>query len=251
MATTNDNPAGVSRRAPQQSISSIGQHAAGAWYTSESRALELLALEKIMPHLGTIREIRWGEVTKQVFDEHPGVKDSDKLRLIFKEAMSIGKKDMVIKTSVLLAKIKKYGENINSINEFWKWVEKKYGKSREKQQERLSNFTKEQVIGGNIHPVDALEEALWEHGFEWDDIECDAKVQNIMLSALRRDVNYIKIEELMERNAVNWKTYLDQEWSKHAAPAYRRQMGYTRCWERATPFKNGSKGGRRPPNIDY
>ena len=135
-----------------------------------------------------MREIRWGQITKQTFDEHPGVKDSDKLRLIFSRAMEIGKKDIMLKAAVLLAKVVKYGEHTNNLSELWEWVDKKYGKSRERQQERLSTFIKENVIGGNVNPVDTLEEALWEHDFQWDDIENDAKIQNILLSAIRRDV---------------------------------------------------------------
>jgi len=227
----------------QTSVSAI-------WQTTESKALELLALEKITPHLGTLREMRWGQITKQTFDEHPGVKDSDKLRLIFRRAMKIGKRDIMIKAAVSLTKVVKYGEHTNSLNEFWEWVDKKYGKSREKQQERLSTFTKENVIGGNVHPVDALEEALWEHDFQWEDIESDAKIQNILLSTIRRDVNYVKVEELMELNPANWKNYLDQEWIKHAASAHQRQMGYTRNWER-TAFKNGARGSRRQINVDF
>jgi len=223
---------------------------AAIWQTTESKALELLALARLTPHLGTLREIRWGQITKQIFDEHPGVKDSDKLRLIFSRAVEIGKKDIIIKAAVLLAKVVKYGEHTSSLNEFWEWVDNKYGRSRERQQERLSTFTKENTIGANIHPVDALEEALWEYDFQWEDIESDAKIQNILLSAIRRDVNYVKVEELMERNPANWKSYLDQEWTKHAASAYQRQMGYTRNWER-TNFKNGARGSRRPLNLEF
>jgi len=211
------------------------------WQTAESKALELLALARLVPHLGTLREIRWGQITKQIFDEHPGVKNSDKLRLIFNQAMEIGKKDITIKAAVLLAKVVKYGEHTISLNEFWEWVDKKYGKSREKQQERLSTFTKENTIGGNVNPVDALEEALWEYDFQWEDMESDAKIQNILINVIRRDTNYVKIEELMERNPANWKSYLEQEWTKYAAAAYQRQMGYARNWER----KNGTRGGRR------
>ena len=222
---------------------------AAIWQTTESKALELLVLDKITPHLGTLRKIRWGQITKQTFDEHPGVKDSDKLRLIFGRAMEIGKKDMVIKVATLLAKAAKYGEHTNSLHELWEWVNKKYGKSRERQQERLSIFTKENVIGTNVHPVDALEEVLWEYDFQWEDVESDAKVQNILLSAIRRDVNYVKVEELMERNPMNWKNYLDQEWNKHAASAFQRNMGYTRNWERVSTLKNGRN--RRILNVNF
>ena len=220
------------------------------WQTSETRALELLALEKVLPHIGTMREIRWGQITKQVFEEHPGVKDSDKLRLIFSRAMEIGKKDIGIKAAVLLSKIGKYGEHASELTEFWDWVHNKYGKLREKQQERLSTFTKENTIGANISPVDAIEEALWEHDFQWEDIEIDTKIQNMIISVIRRDVNYVKVEELMERNPANWKSYLEQEWSKHAAPVYQRQMGYARNWERAR-FKNGHGRSRRPLDLEF
>jgi len=219
----------------------------GPWEKGESKALELLALEKVMPHIGTMREARWGRMTQQLFKEHPGVKDSDKLRLIFSRGMEIGKKDIGIKAAIYLDKINKYGEHVNALNDFWNWIHNKYEKSRERQQERLSTFIKESNIAANVSPVDALEEALWEHDFRWEDIENDVKIQNISLSVIRRDVDYVKVEELMERNPANWRSYLEQEWEKHAAPAYQRQMSYTRNWERMN--KKGRHG--RPLNFDF
>jgi len=219
------------------------------WQTPETRAVDLLALEKVLPHFGTMREAKWGQMTKQVFSEHPGVKDSDKLRLIFGRAMEVGKRDIGIKAAVLLAKIGKYGEHSSELPEFFNWIHNKYRKTREKQQERLSTFTKENTIGANSSPVDAIEEALWEYDFQWEDIEIDTKIQNIIVSVIRRDVNYIKVEELMERNPTNWKSYLQQEWSKYAAPAYQRQMGYARNWERGS-LKNGHGRSRRPLNLE-
>jgi len=215
------------------------------WQTTESK-IELLALERLTPHLGSLREMRWGQLTKQIFDEHPGVKESDKLRIIFNRSMEIGKKDMTIKSAILLAKIARYGEHANTLSDFWDWVHNKYRKSRERQQERLSTFTKESVIGGNINPVDALEEALWEYDFQWEDIEVDSKIQNIMVNVIRRDVNYVKVEELMERNPANWRSYLEQEWTKHASSAYQRGTGYARNWEK----KAGGRGSRRL-NLDF
>jgi len=219
------------------------------WQTTETRALELLALEKILPHFGTMRESKWGVMTKQAFSEHPGVKDSDKLRLVFSRAMEVGKRDIGVKAALSLARISKYGEHASELSEFFDWIHKKYSKQRAKQLERLSTFTKESVIGANASPVDAIEEAFWEYDFQWEDIEMDTKIQNIVISVIRRDVNYIKVEELMERNPANWKSYLEQEWTKHAAPAYQMQMGYSRNWERGT-FKSGHGRSRRPLNLE-
>jgi len=111
------------------------------WQTTESKATELLALEKLVPPLGTQREIRWGQMTKQVLDEHPEVKGSDKLRIIYNRAASIGKKDIATKVEILLHKIGEYGEKTSVLNEFWDWMHNKYRKSRERQLERLSEFT--------------------------------------------------------------------------------------------------------------
>jgi len=160
--------------------------------------------------------------------------------------MAIGKKDMTIKAAFLLAKIAKYGEHVNALSEFWDWVHNKYRKSRERQQEQLSTFTKESTIGGNVNPVEALEEALWEYDFQWEDIKVDSKIQNIMVNVIRRDSNYVKIEELMERNPSNWKSYLEQEWTKYASSAYQRRAGYIRNWEK----KSGGRGSRRL-NLDF
>jgi len=219
------------------------------WQTTETRAIELLALEKILPHFGTMRESKWGVMTKQLFSEHPGVKDSDKFRLVFSRAMEVGKRDIGIKAALSLARIGKYGEHASELSEFFDWIHKKYSKQRSKQLERLSTFTKESNIGANASPVDAIEEAFWEYDFQWEDIETDTKIQNIVISVIRRDVNYIKVEELMERNPTNWKSYLEQEWTKHAAPAYQMQMGYSRNWERGS-FKNGHGRSRRPLNLE-
>jgi len=232
---------------------SVGQGSgkinAAIWQTTETRALELLALEKVLPHFGTMRESKWGVMTKQAFSEHPGVKDSDKLRLVFNRAMEVGKRDIGIKAALSLARIGKYGEHASELSEFFDWIHKKYSKQRAKQLERLSTFTKESNIGANASPVDAIEEAFWEYDFQWEDIEMDTKIQNIVISVIRRDVNYIKVEELMERNPANWKSYLEQEWTKHAAPAYQMQMGYSRNWERGS-FKSGHGRSRRPLNLE-
>ena len=226
-----------------------GSISATIWQTTDTRALELLALEKILPHFGTMRESKWGVMTKQTFSEHPGVKDSDKLRLVFSRAMEVGKRDIGIKAALSLARIAKFGEHASELSEFFDWIHKKYSKQRAKQLERLSTFTKESVIGANASPVDAIEEAFWEYDFQWEDIEVDTKIQNIVISVIRRDVNYIKVEELMERNPANWKSYLEQEWTKHAAPAYQMQMGYSRNWERGS-FKSGHGRSRRPLNLE-
>jgi len=249
MATSTATPQGPTGRGLTKPGNGSSEIDATIWQTTETRAIELLALEKVMPHFGTMREAKWGLMTKQVFSEHPGVKDSDKLRLVFSRAMEVGKRDIGIKAAVILSKIGKYGEHASELPEFFDWVHKKYSKQREKQLERLSTFTKENTIGANASPVDAIEEAFWEYDFQWEDIEIDTKIQNIVISVIRRDINYIKVEELMERNPTNWKIYLEQEWTKYAAPAYQRQMSYARNWERAS-FKNGPSRSRRPLNLE-
>ena len=201
------------------------------WQTTESKATELLALEKLVPPLGTQREIRWGQMTKQVLDEHPEVKGSDKLRIIYNRAASIGKKEIATKVEILLHKIGKYGEKTSMLNEFWDWMHNKYRKSRERQLERLSEFTQDHTIVSDVNPVDAIEGALWEYDFHWEDIEVDTKIQNITVNIIRRDVNYIRVEDLMERNPANWKEYINHEWIKYASAAYRRKTGHTRNWE--------------------
>ena len=246
MSTSSDNIQGTLSQGLSTLEGKSVKTASAVWQTPGSKALEVLALDKLTPQFGGLRELQWGQLTKQVFDEYPRVRDSDKLRLIFNRAMSIGKKDMTIKSAFLLTKIAKYGEHVSALNEFWDWVNNKYTKSRERQQERLSTFTKESTIGSDVNPVEALEEALWEYDFQWEDIETDSKIQNITVNVIRRDINYVKVEELMERNPSNWKSYLEQEWTKYAAAAYHRRSGYIRNWEK----KSGGRGSRRL-NLDF
>jgi len=246
MSTSSDNMQGTLSQGLSTLVGQSVKPASAVWQTPGSKTLEVLVLDKLAPQFGGLRELRWAQLTKQVFDEYPGVRDSDKLRLIFNRAMSIGKKDMTIKAAFLLAKIAKYGEHVSALNEFWDWVSNKYTKSRERQQERLSTFTKESTIGSDVNPVEALEEALWEYDFQWEDIETDSKIQNITVNVIRRDINYVKIEELMERNPANWKSYLEQEWNKYASAAYHRKSGYIRNWEK----KSGGRGSRRL-NLDF
>jgi len=49
------------------------------------------------------------------------------------------------------------------------------------------------------NPVDTIESVLGKYELEWEDMG-EEKLENIIANTIRRDINYVKIEELLERS---------------------------------------------------
>jgi len=90
--------------------------------------------------------------------------------------------------------------------------------------------------------VDALDHLLIEHDLHWGELETDETLRNAVLYCMRRDLNYVAMEELTDKRARSWRKYLNNEWSKSAKEEYQKRTTKGRLWYKLKHKNSGQKG---------
>ena len=222
----------------QKDVSSIW----GNWDKDNAQLRDVIAL---IPSMCGFTPKQWMTIVKGIFKDHPKVLDADKLRIMLKCAANEGLLTMRNKCGMLLGTLNKYGDNHLALAEFWEWAQRTFEHSQDERVTTFMNYLMEHRIGRVVNPIDAIENALYNHELEWEDVVQNEKMRNSILHAIRRDVSYVELEGLMERNTRNWQRFLNQEWEKHTKAAYQREPGSLPLWEVLTNSKSNKAGRRR------
>jgi len=213
------------------------------WKPFEDENAHLANTIRLIPAMYPKTTTQWLEIVKGIFRSNPRVSDANKLRIILRQAVENGYKSITVKCGMLLRHINKYGTESEALMEFWEWAERTFPASLHAKINQFETFIKNHKIGATMSPVDAIEYALYEAEISWEDVEQYEKVRNIVLFVLRRDITYLSVDELVERNPRAWRRKLLEEWSKHAKSEYHRELGDFRFWDEI--LNNKSQGRRR------
>jgi len=219
--------------------------ASSIWGTFGNDNSQLAEVVALVPSMCAFTPKQWITIVQGIFKDHPKVTDADKLRIMLKRPAEEGLLTMRNKCGMLLGTLNKYGDNHLALAEFWGWAERTFEHSRDERVIEFTNYLMEHRIGRVVNPIDALENALYNRELEWEDVVHDEKIRNSIIHVIRRDVSYVQMEELLERNTRNWRRFLTQEWEKHAKTAYQREPGSLPLWEVLTNSKPNKAGRRR------
>jgi len=226
-------------------LGSGNDKASEIWKPFEDDNSHLANAIRLIPAMYPKTTTQWLEIVKGIFRDNPKISDANKLRIILRQAVENGYRTISIKCGMLLTNINKYGSAHEALAEFWEWAERTFPASWHAKVNQFEAFIKSHKIGATMSPVDAIKYALYEAELGWEDVERNEKVQNMVVYVLRRDVTYLSVEDLVERNARAWGHMLIEEWTKNAKSEYHRELGDFRFWEEIQNQKNQGRRRRR------
>jgi len=205
-----------------------------------TRFAEMAAL---IPHGYHFTTDIWLETVFAIFEEYPRVSGRTKLRLIFQRAADEGSKLLGNKIKALLKTIDE-GEttSYDALRHLQEWAHRIYHKPREHRVQAFLKYIKENELGEFVNPVDALDHQLIEHDLHWGELETDETLRNAVLYCMRRDLNYVAMEELTDKRARSWRKYLNNEWNKSAKEEYQKRTTKGRLWYKLKRKNNGQQG---------
>jgi len=204
------------------------------------RFMEMAAL---VPHGYHFAIDRWLETIDAIFAEYPQVSGRAKLRLIFQRASDEAIKPVCNKVRALLKTIDD-GEttSYDALRHLQEWAHRVYHKPHDHRVQAFLKYTKENELGEYVNPVDALDHLLIEHDLHWGELETDETLRNAVLYCIRRDLNYVAMDELMDKRARSWRKYLNNEWNKSAKEEYQKKNTRGRWWYKLKHKNNGQRG---------
>jgi len=230
---------------PAGILGSNSEKAAEIWKPFEDDNSHLKDLAELIPTLYPLTVTQWLTIVRGAFKANPKISDSNKLRIILRRAASDGYENICNKCGMLLKQIEKYGDEHAAMVEFWEWAERTCPSTWDARVKQFEHYLRIHKIVESMSPLDALDYALYGSELEWEDVEHNEKVRNMIVYVLRRDITYLSIEELLDRNVRTWRRFLIEEWTKHAKPEYHSVLGELRFWEELPKQKNQERRRRR------
>ena len=196
----------------------------------------------LVPHGYHFATDKWLKTIDAIFAEYPQVSGRAKLRLIYQRAADEGMKPVCNKIEALLKTIDE-GEttSYDALKQLQEWAHRTYHRPHEHRVQAFLKYIRENELGEFVNPVDALEHQLIEHDLHWGELETHETLRNAVLYCIRRDLNYVAMEELTDKRARSWRKYLNNEWSKSAKEEYQKRNIKGRLWYKLKHKNNGKR----------
>ena len=169
---------------------------------------------KLMPSLYEATPMAWKDMTRSLFDDYPRISGRDQLRLMIPATR--GNTVISKKLNRLLHKSFRQKAWEVDVNEFWQWMNRRFDLPRVEKIKRLETWLAKHRMMRAVNPADAILTVLWDKDLEWEDVAHEEKLRLIITKTIAKNVSYVDVEEMKEKEVTNWPEYLIKQWEKHS-----------------------------------